>query len=193
VEYLCDVAASEFLFPEPFFHDDISGIVGTSEEIVGLAQKYEASPDATLRRFVECRQDPQAVIFFRWKLKPTERRHIDTKGQRYLIDCKKPVQPERRLRVEYSILNDAFDRLGQHIPLDKSVEDSSVICLAAADGMCMDATEQLDLGPLHGRFHVRVIPLFTSDADLGPSEQKSVAALIGPAPRPARRKVPRPR
>jgi Zn-dependent peptidase ImmA (M78 family) len=180
VETLCDMAASEFLFPGPWFDDDVASMQGTSSEIVALAQKYKASPDATVRRFVELRDHPHAVIFFRWKLKPTERRAADAKNQRYLFGTEPGSRPQRKLRVEYSIANQAFDGLGFHIPSDKSVDDNSVISQASAQSACLDAKEKLDLGPLHGRFHVRVLPLFTADKDFGPNGELSVAALISP-------------
>lgn len=192
IEYLCDVAASEFLFPEPWFHDDAKSVNG-SAELIALAQKYQASPDATARRFIEVRNDPQAVIFFRWKLKPTERRRADDPKQHYMFGSRAAFEPQRKLRVEYSISNPAFDELGHHIPADKSIDDQSVVSRASAEAECLDALEALDLGPLHGRFSVRAFPIFTSNSDLGPAGERSVAALVSPATPKQRAKTRRPR
>ena len=180
VESLCDIAASEFLFPAPWFDDDVASLAGTSSEIVALAQKYNASPDATVRRLCRIANDPHAVIFFRWKLKPTERRAADTKNQRYLFGSNSASRSQPKLHVEYPITNKAFDRLRIHIPSDKSVDDDSVISRASSQSACLDAEEKLDMGPLHGRFYVRVFPLYTAETDLGPNGQRSVAALIRP-------------
>jgi len=193
VEYLCDVAASEFLFPAPWFHDDANSIAGAAAELIALAQKYQASPDATVRRFVEVREDPQAVVFFRWKLKPTERRRADGQGQRYIFGSRSSFEPQRKLRVEYSVVNDAFDKLGQHIPADKSVAEDSVISRASAAAECLDDMESLDLGPLNGHFSVRAFPIFTTDEDRGPNGERSVAAVISPTKPKTRRKRSRPR
>ena len=81
-------------------------------------------------------------------------------------------RPTPKLRVEYSIANKRFDLLGFHIPSDKSVNDDSVISQASSRSECLDAKEMLNLGPLHGRFHVRVLPLFTADKDLGPNGER---------------------
>lgn len=193
IEYLCDVAASELLFPEPWFHDDVGGIAGRAAELMALAQKYEASPDATIRRFVEVRDDPQAAVFFRWKLKPTERRRADAKNQRYIFGSKSAFEPPRKLRVEYSVTNEAFEKLGHHIPAAKSVADDSVISRVAAIADCLDATEILDLGAFKGRFDIHAFPIYTADDDIGPNGERSVAAVISPAKSPVKRKRTRPR
>ncbi len=191
IENLCDVAASEFLFPEPWFHDAAQSIDGKAAELIALAQTYLASPEATVRRFVEVRDDPEAVIFFRWKHKPSEKKRADGKGQKYIFGSKSAFEPERKLRVEYSISNKAFDQLGIHIPAHKSVEEDCVILQASRLGDCMDATEDIDLGPLAGRYYIWVFPIFTADSDVGPKGERSVAAVISPANKKRRRRQPR--
>lgn len=191
IENLCDVAASEFLFPEPWFHDAAQSIAGEAAELLALAQTYLASPEATVRRFVEVRDDPEAVIFFRWKLKPSEHKRADGKGQKHIFGSKSAFQPERKLRVEYSISNKAFDQLGIHIPAHKSVEEDCVILQAARAGECLNSTEDIDLGPLKGRYYIRVFPVFTADSDVGPNGERSVAALISPAAKKRKRRQPR--
>ena len=107
VETLCDVAASEFLFPRPWFQDGVCDLALSAQAIGTLATEYEASRDATTRRFVEIRTDPLAAVFFSWKLKPTEERQVqrDRRQQRLFSDPECFPNPEPKLRVDYAILN----------------------------------------------------------------------------------------
>lgn len=57
----------------PFARDRVSSLA-----ISTLAADYQASRQATLRRLLELRMEPLEVVFFSWKLKPTETRQ----GQR---------------------------------------------------------------------------------------------------------------
>jgi hypothetical protein len=53
VEHLCDRAASELLFPLPWFADQVRSRARSAESLAALAHDYKASREATLRRYAE--------------------------------------------------------------------------------------------------------------------------------------------
>jgi hypothetical protein len=180
IETLCDVAASEFLFPAPWFSDRVEGLSLSSLAISTLAADFQASREATLRRLLELRIEPLAVVFFSWKLKPTEMRQVqrDRRQQRMFGDS---PRPEQKLRVDYGITNDAFDaEYTDHIPKDKSVPSEGPIFEASMTQSLQDGTLDLDLGSITGRFFVCALPNYTPDGAAGPNGGVSVAALLVP-------------
>jgi Zn-dependent peptidase ImmA (M78 family) len=182
LEYLCDVASSEFLLPLERFQEDLDVDKMSAERLLLLAGRYKASPEATVRRFIELTDVPAAAVFFRWKHKPADGIRKSVPGKRKLPGIISR-QPERKLRVEYSVCNAAFDSFHYHIPKHKSVSDESVIYQAAIAGSCMDADrEHLDLGAFSGWFQIHALPIFTQESQLGPEGESSVVAILHPAP-----------
>ena len=182
IEWLCDIGASEFLFPTPWFEKSLAACSGTAESILDLARDYRASPDATVRRYVEMAIIPLAAVFLTWKLKPTQKKTVGKPGEKDLFgtDAEEEALLLRKLRIEYSIFSPAFEALGIHIPSDKSVESAGVIYEAASKEDCFDGEEHLDLGPCRGRFKIRAIPLYTEHGELGPRGEKAVVVVIQP-------------
>jgi Zn-dependent peptidase ImmA (M78 family) len=182
IEWLCDVGASEFLFPTPWFEKSASACSGTAQGILGLARDYRASPDATVRRYVEIANTPLAAVFLTWKLKPTQTRTVRKPGEQDLFgtDAQEEATLLRKLRVEYSIVSQAFNTLGIHIPNDKSVESAGAIYDAACKDDCYDGEERLDLGSCRGSFKIHAIPLYTDHRELGPRGERAVVAVIEP-------------
>lgn len=181
VEYLCDVASSEFLFPLEWFQADLDSEPMSSSRLVFLAGNYKASPEATVRRYVDLTPEPTAAVFFRWKLKPTEQ----TKPAlgRKTVTARVVRQPVPKLRVEYAVSNEAFESLGLHIPAHKSIDEGSVIHRAASTSACLDAArEHVDLGAFNGWFRVSALPLFTQEDDQGPAGENGVIAILRQAP-----------
>jgi Zn-dependent peptidase ImmA (M78 family) len=180
VEFLCDVASSEFLFPLEWFSGDIATAHFAADSLVRLASRYQASPDATVRRFVELTRPPTAAIFFRWKLSDTEVKQLPDRRQKSLPGVH-ATGLVRKLRVDYPLTNDAFDQLGLHIPKNKSVDDRSIIHQAACAGAALDSPrEEVDLGAFRKLFRVIALPLFTQDADKGPNGESAVVAVLQP-------------
>jgi hypothetical protein len=180
LEKLCDVGASELLFPLPWFENDAAQLGQSTLGILKLAEKYEASLEATVRRLVDTSTEAVAAVFFRWKLKPTQtRKGIGRKDQPDLfgLNPEEEARTMLRLRVEYSLASSAF---AFHIPRDKSVESEGAIYDAAASNRCVDAEESLDLGPCRGDFCISAMPLFTEEDALGPKGEKAVVAVIRP-------------
>lgn len=169
VESLCDVASSEFLFPAPWFPDRASGMVVSAAGLIEMAADYEASRDATVRRFVEIRPEPMAAVFFSWKLKPSERR--TSRGRR-------PAEP--KLRVDYAVANDGFGRACGFVPKDKSVPPEGPIFEAATLHMPWDGEMLLDFGAFRDRFSIHALPVYTPDDAAGPDGASSVVAVLTP-------------
>lgn len=182
LETLCDVAASEFLFPEPWFRDRIMSMTLTADGLATLSADYQASPEATVRRLVELHPAPLAAVFFSWKLKPTEQRQLkrDLRQRSMFDDCPLPM-PAPMLRVDYAIINDAFaSDCGSHIPRDKSVPSDGAIHAASVSQSPQDGTDDVHLGPVSGRFSIHALPVYTSEDSFGPDGGCSVVALLAP-------------
>lgn len=186
IETLCDIGASELLFPMPWFEGDADRLGSNAQGLAELAERYKASLEATVRRIVDISKEPVAAVLFQWKLKPAQtRKGIGRKDQPNLFGTA-PEEEARvllKLRVEYSVASSTFDL---HIPHDKSVESTGVIYAAAAGNCCSDGEEQLDLGPCQGRFRINALPFFTDDDAFGPNGEKSVLAVIRPLQRKQR-------
>lgn len=181
IETLCDVGASELLFPLPWFSADAARLGGTAEGVLRLARQYEASPEATIRRLAEVSPSPCAAVFLAWKLKPVQaRRFSGTRGQLCMFDIDPAADARalRGLRVDYCVASESFRARGWFVPEDKSVPNSGVIYEAASGNRCLDGVQDLDLGEAKGRFSVRAIPLFTAADEMGPGGERAVAALI---------------
>ncbi|MFN3149861.1 ImmA/IrrE family metallo-endopeptidase [Bremerella sp.] len=182
LEYLCDVASSEFLLPLERFQADLYAEKVSAERLLLLAGRYNASPEATIRRFIDLADGPTAAVFFRWKHKPADGVRNSMPGQRNLAGIV-TRQPQRKLRVEYAVCNVAFASLRYHIPKHKSVTEESVIFQAATTGICMDAgREHLDLGAFSGWFRIHALPIYTQESHVGPEGGSSVIAILQPVP-----------
>jgi len=183
LETLCDIAASDFLFPDPWFLARVAEMTLSAAEIVRLAKDYQASPDATVRRLVEAHPQPFAAVFFTWKLKPTEirQRSNDRHQQPMFADDRLP-EPQPKLRVDYAIVNDAFGRkLGSRIPKDKSVPCEGPIRESSLAQEPCDGALFLDLGTVAGNFVVHAMPIYTPEQSVGPDGGVSVVAILRPA------------
>ena len=107
MEYLCDVASSEFLFPLTWFQADLNEQEMSAERLSFLAGRYKASPEATVRRFIDLTPGPVAAVFFSWKLKPSEKPLRSAHGQMNLLGIvgrgPVPKLTHRLLRQQRSI------------------------------------------------------------------------------------------
>jgi len=186
IESLCDVAASELLFPHPWFHDRIRDMTISAAALATLATDYQASRDATVRRFVEISADPIAAVFFSWKLKPTEEKQLlRDRRQKSMFDRNLVAEAEanRKLRVDYAILSETFeDRCISHIPRDKSIPSEGPIHDASIHQVCTDGQLPLDLGSIRGTFTAHTLPIYTPEDTVGPTGGCSVVVVIRPVP-----------
>ena len=185
VEALCDVGASELVFPLPWFREDAVQSAGNAEGIARLATQYQASLEATLRRLLDLSDEPTAAVFLRWKLKPAQKKKGAGRKDQPNLFGDDPEEERRalvKLRVEYALASDSFDL---YIPPDKSVESVGVIFDSSAGDCCLDAEEELDLGSCRGKFRISVIPMYTEDETLGPNGEKAVVAVLRHAANPS--------
>lgn len=183
LEFLCDVASSEFLLPIGRFLADLEAMGMSAERLLFLADRYKVSPEATIRRFVDLAVEPTAAVFFRWKNKPAEKCRMSP-GQRMLPGVDRQ-DPPRRLRVEYFVCNAAFEASGRHIPAHKSIGGDSAIHRASTTGMCFnESREHLDFGAFGDWFRVYAVPIFTQDPQTGPLGERNVVAVLQPARKP---------
>lgn len=184
VEYLCDCAASELLFPLPWFADDAARRPKTAADLIALADDYQSSRESLLRRYVEIHEEPVAVLFLEWKLKPKQSGVWVgvVAGEMLLeIDPRLEVEARKRLRVDYAILSESFrERCTRHIPPDKSIDDRSIAYEVACSRIHQDAVEWLDFGSVRGNFRVNAISIPTPPKYRGPGGEFMVAVVLWP-------------
>ncbi len=174
LEMLCDIGASELIMPLPWFAQDAQSVT-SGADLLELARKYNASREATLRRFAETSESSVQAVFFSWKLKPTEKRRMNNRQHRLFPG---DGQPAKKLRIDYSIPSPTIEA-GYFLPPDKSVEGADPLDAAAA-GTPAEGDCWLDLGPAAGRYRVIAIPVWTADEDLGPNGEIAVGGIIEP-------------
>lgn len=182
LETLCDVAASELMFPTPWFRDRIERMELRAASLASLADEYQASREAMARRFVELHSEPLAAVFFSWKLKPTEARSVKAKSQMQpLFPDLDLAGPVPMLRVDYRIANASFDRVcSDYIPQDKSIPNEGPIYEASMSQELRDGEQQLDFGRLFRAFEIHTLPIFTAEDAVGPKGECSVVAVLRP-------------
>lgn len=181
LEMLCDVGASELVFPLRFFMRDASEVKNAAG-LVRLSQRYQASREATLRRYAELHVDALAAIFLSWKLKPTQKGRIGNLDQTNLfgISPTEEARAARRLRIEYWIPSQAFSTRGFYLPKDKSVASEGPLYEASRSAQPTDGECYLDCGAAAGTYVVHAVPLWTSTEDTSPNGESEVAAIIRP-------------
>lgn len=169
------------MFPNPWFRECVESLELTASNVAQLAGEYLASRDATIRRLVELHPEPMAAVFLSWKLKPTEQRLASRNRRQKALFDEPLAMPSPMLRVDYAILNNAFERVGTaYIPKDKSVPSKGSIHAASVTQTVQDGECFLDLGTLKGRFGVHALPVFTSENATGPDGASSVVAILHP-------------
>lgn len=73
LEQLCDVAASELLLPQRLFAADVQDAAFGLHSLEELSDRYDASLEATARRFVALTPEATALVIFRLTQSPRER------------------------------------------------------------------------------------------------------------------------
>ena len=181
LEMLCDIGAAELLLPQPWFSRDCEK-VNDATGLLELSSTYNASREATLRRYAETSSEPLAAVFFYWKLKPTQKGTVGNRDQGNLfgIDPEEERQAALRLRIEYTIRSRAFEEAGYYLPADKSVKSDGPLYQAAVEGVPVDGECFLDLGQAAGTYRIAAIPLWTPEEARGAAGESAVAAVLRP-------------
>jgi hypothetical protein len=164
--------------PLPWFVKD-AGAVTTGEALVELAKKYNASREATLRRYPETSDHTVLAGFFSWRLKPTEKRRLPHPDQQRLFGTAGEDGPAKKLRLDYSIPSVAAVDAGYYLPPHKSVGGAGPLHGAAAGTPC-EGECWLNLGPAAGQYHVIAVPVWTADEEMGPDGENAVGVLLQP-------------
>lgn len=107
-EVLCDAAASELLFPRRYFTLEMGGLNFGIMAVQELADKYDASLEATARRYVDLWPEPAMLVVLEKAIKPIERQR---------------PQAEPKLRVQYAYAVGRWP----FVPRHKSVREGSVL------------------------------------------------------------------
>jgi hypothetical protein len=130
-EYLCDIAASELLLPSPFFEDSVRQAGPSLTEVMRLAKLYEASLQATIRRFVG--SGVWKCFFLLWRL--------DSREQ------------HRSLELESIFANGRLD-----VPKDEvALLDESEVLRTLENGTIVRRTEWLRLGDFKAKYYMESI------------------------------------
>jgi hypothetical protein len=181
IEMLCDIGGAELLFPEPWFSKDAAQ-VSNANGLLHLARTYQASREATIRRYAELSPASVAAVFFVWKLKPTQESRIGRtdQGNFFGVTPEQEVEGALRLRIEYAIVSETFKTDGHFLPKDKSVENDGPIYRAASTASPAEDECFLDLGQAAGVYRIWAIPLWTAKEETGANGEAAVAAILWP-------------
>lgn len=163
LEYLCDLAATEFLLPMDLFRADLAAGgfgAGLAER---LAARYGASLEAVCLRMVESDLEPCALVL----VEP--RRQLKRGQWRELERWMGLPQPEgQRLRATYAVLSEGFRQQGLAFPTCLALGQRNCLDLAARSRKLASGQERLDLGQGRSReFHVEALPLNTHPSRRG--------------------------
>lgn len=139
-ENLCNMAASEFLFPHEEFTSDLRSQTPSAEQIRDLALRYKASIDATAWRIIHLITRPACVVFAR---------------------CHKPKgESSPSLTVKYVVSNSVFPfKIYKDLKID-SMSVANVSCrkkLPASSN-----SEKWNIGGKREHFRVEALPLTKS-------------------------------
>jgi hypothetical protein len=130
-EYLCDVAASELLLPSPFFEESVRQAGPSLGEVMRLANLYQTSLQATVRRFVG--SGVWRCFFLFWTL--------DSREQR------------RSLGLESIFAKGRFDVSKEEVAL----LDESEVLRTLESGTIVARTEWLKLGDFKTKYYMESI------------------------------------
>ena len=134
VEDLCQVGASELLMPLVDFQYDLAETGFSLSSVPKLAERFEASREATVRRMVSLTSICCAVVFLSEHCKPAELRQLkDSPGK---------TAPSPKMRVIRATGSDDFP---VYIPAHKSVPDDSCVNRANLIDYVVSDVEQWNL------------------------------------------------
>ncbi len=161
LEALCDIGAAELLFPRSAFRADLAGNARTLQLVEALADRYDASLEATARRVVSLHPEPTMLIALEPACKPTD------------------PHAEPALRVQWAQSTGRWP----FVPKHKSVPDDSPLG-RALEGELVDETTSLGILTSTATGRARVSAgLYPYTDDRGEQHMR-VLALITPAPQP---------
>ena len=165
LEVLCNLGASEMLMPMDTFARDVVYHGYSLKSVHPLAERYQASPEAVVRRMIATELEISCAVFFRRMNKPSE------EGSRTGFTCAAP----KRMRVEYRVPSADFYCF---IPKYKSVPNHSCVNQAVLSQGVISSVENWSL---------QGAPSFRIEAQANPGhkggefEDVRVTALLFPS------------
>ncbi|MEO5914959.1 MAG: ImmA/IrrE family metallo-endopeptidase [Luteolibacter sp.] len=119
-ENLCNIAASEFLFPEEEFSFEIGSSPLGANQIANIAARFGASIDATARRVVHLSRLPACVIFAVYN--EPKGKAVTSLSVQYAVahpEFAHSIHPNLRINSK-SVANRAY---AQQLPIGSSLEN----------------------------------------------------------------------
>lgn len=165
-EKWCERGAAEVVMPRelllPEVHELDPGLSGGRY----VAQRCRVSLTAALRRLLELKGVRGAVVV--WRHGHSPRQYVPSRvGQANFFGDPTAMDPPGRLRVAR-----VYPGLDVYIPLEKSVDDSTHIYQAYANGGESRGTDVLDFGSVKGSFYSESLSVTWS------GEQRVLSVLI---------------
>lgn len=163
LEYLCNLAAAEFLMPMDLFWEDLVDKGFGASKVNALSRRYGASVEAVALRMVESNVENCAVALLVERKELSERaKKKKRRNQKHLeLVLDNYDASDKNTRVYYSAQSDSFRAENVFIPKLMSVSKRhSCIYRAARSGELMAGEEELDLG--RGRsqsFYIEALPV----------------------------------
>lgn len=136
LEFLCNLAAGEFLMPLEAFNSEIADRIPSMYLAQQLRVKFDASTEATLRRLIDVSGGKTALLTMSRRLKPSEIKEED--NLLCLEGLAERVVATPKLRVDYSWTSPSFR---VHIPEHKSAPDGSVAYQVLESAGCLPKKE----------------------------------------------------
>ena len=155
LEYLCDLAATEFLMPMELFSADLKAGGFGASHAEALAARYGASVEAVCLRMMEADADSCALVLVepRRQLKRGEWRELE----RWM---ELPQQEGQRLRATYAVLSERFRQQGRSFPTCLALSQRNCLDRAARSRKLVAGPESLALGQGQSQsFYVEALPL----------------------------------
>lgn len=154
-EQLCDQGAAELLLPRAAFKAHCPD-QPTMDDVLALADAFEASAEATALRVVRLSRVPAAMVVLEPGLKPVEKRQLaNIHSPSALLGFPAPSLPTPRLRVHYSY---SIGQGVRFIPKHKSVDQTTPLADVLHDGM-VDYVGETGLIPGEFRVSARRLPI----------------------------------
>jgi Zn-dependent peptidase ImmA (M78 family) len=163
LEYLCDLAATEFLMPMDLFCADLREGGFGAGRAEALAARYGASVEAVCLRMVEADLKSCALVL-------VEPRRQLRRGQWRELErwMELPRQEGQRLRATYAVLSEGFRKTGLSFPTCLALGRRNCLDRAARSRKLVASPERLELGRGQSQsFYAEALPLNTHPSRRG--------------------------
>lgn len=159
LEYLCDLAASEFMMPMDLFAEDLVDNGFGAGRVNRLCERFGVWPEAACLRMVESDLERCALL----ALEPLRQTRRDKRRLARATDVADADPERRRFTVQYAAPSTSFRSSGLSMPRDLELENRSCVYAAARSRKPAAGDEWVDLGRDQGHsFHIEALPIPSS-------------------------------